>query len=271
MPGTPKRFADRAKRNLRRYQKILSSARSRDVNESDTVVIVSDMLTDILGYDKYKDVTTELAIRGTFCDLAIKNGSRTQYLIEVKSIDTDLRENHLRQAIDYGTREGVEWVLLTNGAVWQAHRIRFEQPIAHDMAFTIDLLDPDAKPAEITDLFYLISKEAGTCSEIDNYWKHKEATSRYVIAQVLLEDGVLSIVRRQLRSLFKGLKVSATDIEKVIRTAVLKRDVLEGDKAQLAEKILRRAERRKQRAKGVASDADKTDATPAIAVVPVVH
>ena len=67
-----KRFVDRAKPALCRYQKILESARRRDVNESDTSVIVSDILTDVLGYDKYEEVTTELSVRSTFCDLAIK-------------------------------------------------------------------------------------------------------------------------------------------------------------------------------------------------------
>lgn len=253
MAGVPKRFSDRMKQHLRRYVKILESAHSRDVNESDTAVIVSDMLTDLLGYDKYRDVTTEFAIRGTFCDLAIKNGNRVQYLIEVKSIGTDLRENHLRQAIDYGAREGVEWVVLTNGAIWQAHRIRFEQPIAHDMVFTLDLLDPETKPAEVAAVLYLISKEAGSCSEIDLYWKRKEATSRYVIAQLLLQPPVLAVVRRQLRALFTGLKVSEEDVAKVIRTEVLKRDAFEGEKGENAEKIVRRAERRRLRAKETAA------------------
>src|SRR5687768_16462172 len=131
-----KRFLDRAKGSLRRYQKILESARARDVNESDTCVILTDFLGDVLGYDKYTEVTTEFSIRSTFCDLAIKVGGRVQFLIEVKSAGTDLRDNHLRQAIDYAANQGIEWVLLTNGVVWQAHRVRFEQPIANDLVFT---------------------------------------------------------------------------------------------------------------------------------------
>jgi hypothetical protein len=94
---------------------------------------VSDVLTEILGYDKYQEVTTELSVRSTFCDLAIKIDGRLQYLIEVKSIGTELKENHLRQAIEYGAREGIEWILLANGHLWQAQRIRFEQPIEHDL------------------------------------------------------------------------------------------------------------------------------------------
>ena len=259
MASVPSRFSERAKSALRRYQRVLESARKRDVNESDTSVIVKDMLSDVLGYDKYEDVTTELAVRSTFCDLAIRVKGRLQYLIEVKSVGTDLKDNHLRQAIEYGSREGVEWVLLTNGIVWQAHRIRFEQPIDHDMVFSVDLLDSTAKPAELVEKLYLISKDAGSASQIDLYWKHKEATSRYVVSQLLLQQPSLSLLRRQLRALFPGLKVSEAEIERLLRAEVVKRDALEGDKALSAEKIVKRAERRRARAKTERSTDDGSE------------
>lgn len=249
----PKRFVDRAKPALRRYQKILESARKRDVNESDTSVIVSDMLTDLLGWDKYEDVTTELSVRSTFCDLAIKSRGRLLYLIEVKSIGTDLKDNHLRQAIEYGSREGIEWVLLTNGIIWQAHRIRFEKPIHHDLVFEIDVVA--SKPADAIEKLYLVSKEAENCSEIDLFWKHKEATSRYVVAQLLLDEGSVRTVRRQLRRLFPGLKVSEEELDALLRTEVLKREVLEGEKADAADKMIRKASRRRRRAQADRSPA----------------
>ena len=251
-----KRFLDRAKGSLRRYQRILKSARARDVGESDTVVIVSDFLSDVLGYDKYEDVTTEFAVRSTFCDLAVKRGGRVQFLIEVKSVGTDLRENHLRQAVDYAANQGVEWVLLTNGAAWRAHRVRFEQPIAHDQVFALDLLDPDAKPQALLERLYLVSKEAGGEQEIDRYWRQKEATNRYLIAQILLDPMTLSVVRRQLRTLFPGLKVAEETLAELLRTEVLKRDVLEGEKATAAARLVRRGARRRAAAAGPKSPAD---------------
>lgn len=260
MAPIPKRFTDRAKPALRRFQKILESARKRDVNESDTSVIVSDMLTDLLGWDKYEDVTTELSVRSTFCDLAIKSRGRLLYLVEVKSIGTDLKDNHLRQAIEYGSREGIEWVLLTNGIIWQAHRIRFEQPIHHDLVFEIDAVV--SKPADTIEKMYLVSKEAENCSEIDLFWKHKEATSRYVVAQLLLDEGSVRIVRRQLRRLFPGLKVSEEELDALLRSEVLKREVLEGEKAEAAEKMIRRASRRRQRAESKEREAAATPPPP---------
>ena len=262
MAKIPSRFLERAKAGIRKYQRVLDSARKRDVNESDTSVIVKDMLSDVLGYDKYEDITTELAIRSTFCDLAIKVRGRLQYLIEVKSVGTDLKDNHLRQAIEYGSREGVEWVILTNGIAWQAHRIRFEQPIDHDLVFTVDLLSPDSKPSEMVEKLYLISKDAGNASQIDLYWKHKEATSRYVVAQLLLQPVTVSLVRRQLRTLFPGLKVSEDEISRLMTTEVLKREVLEGEKALSAEKTVKRAERRRRRAKGETMTAPGGEVTP---------
>ena len=259
-----KRFADRATPALRRYQKLFESARTRDVNESDTSVMVSDFLADVLGYNKYEDITTEFAIKSQFCDLAIKRNGRIQYLIEVKSAGTDLRENHLNQAIAYGAREGIEWVILTNGAEWQAHRLGFGQPVTNDLVFSIDLLDAELRRPQLLEKLYLISKEAGDGSIIDRYHRHKEATSRYVLAQLLLDGPVLSTLRRQIRTLYPGLKVTTDRIAELLRDEVVKRDALEGEKAAAGERQVRRAGRKRQKAKASAPEA----AAAAILTVP---
>lgn len=45
-----KRVLDRVATQLKKYQVILLDAKSRDINESDTVAIINDMLADVLGY-----------------------------------------------------------------------------------------------------------------------------------------------------------------------------------------------------------------------------
>jgi len=42
------------------------------VSEADTITLVKDLLSEVLGYDKYAELTSEHSIRGTYCDLAIK-------------------------------------------------------------------------------------------------------------------------------------------------------------------------------------------------------
>ena len=103
----PKTVDERITREVRNFQKILKKAKSRDVNESDTVTIVADMLANVFGFDKYTEITSEQAIRGTYCDLAIKTDGKVKYLIEVKAIGIDLKDSHLRQALNYGANEGI--------------------------------------------------------------------------------------------------------------------------------------------------------------------
>src|SRR5205807_255074 len=112
---TPTKVAARIAAGIKRFQPILSSARSRDVNESDTVVIVTDMLHEVFGYDKYSEITSEHAIRGTYCDLAIKLDGVLSFLAEVKPAGSELKESFVKQAVDYAANQGVDWVLLTNG------------------------------------------------------------------------------------------------------------------------------------------------------------
>src|SRR5439155_26171603 len=87
--GIPSRVAERLAAGLKRFQPIFASAKSRDVNESDTSMIITDVLAEILGYDKYSEVTRELTIRGTHCDLATRIDGKFQMLIEVKAVGID--------------------------------------------------------------------------------------------------------------------------------------------------------------------------------------
>jgi predicted type IV restriction endonuclease len=73
----------------------------------------------VLGYDKYQHVTSESAIRGTFVDLAVIVDNKNRFFIEVKAINTELKDTHVKQAIDYAANAGVDWVVLTNGLMWR--------------------------------------------------------------------------------------------------------------------------------------------------------
>lgn len=244
-----KRFLARARPALKKFERILADARARDVNESDTSVILADFLAEVLGYDKYAEVTSEFMIRSTFCDLAIKLDGKLHFLIEVKSIGTELRDTHLKQAVDYAANQGCDWVILTNGVQWEAHRVRFEKPIDNERVFALDLLDPAAKPAALLQHLYLISREAQSHTAIEEYHARREATSPYVVAQLLIEPPVLRLLRRRLRAQVKGLKVTEEELGKIVGSEVIKRDLTIGERATAAQRLVRRAARRVARAK----------------------
>jgi hypothetical protein len=141
----PTRTADRLSSGLKKYQPILASAKSRDVNESDTSMIVTDILAEVFGYDKYSEITRELCIRGTYCDLATRIDGKFQLLIEVKAIGLELKAPQVKQAVDYAANQGIEWVALTNGSVWKVYRVIFAKPIDAEPVLDIDLLALNSK------------------------------------------------------------------------------------------------------------------------------
>src|SRR5690606_14309035 len=100
---------------LRNYLPIIALQKARDVSEADTVTLVKDLMADLFGYDKYAELTSEYAIRGTYCDLAVKFEGKLVLLAEVKAIGTSLDDKHVKQAVDYAANQGCEWVILTNG------------------------------------------------------------------------------------------------------------------------------------------------------------
>ena len=96
MATIPKRVSERLIKQTRKFQKVLKSALARDVNESDTVAIITDMLSIVFGYEKYSEITSEFSIRGTYCDLAVMVDGDIKFLIEAKAIGLELKDSHLR-------------------------------------------------------------------------------------------------------------------------------------------------------------------------------
>lgn len=231
----PARVAERLAAGLKRFQPILSSALSRDVNESDTSMIVTDVLADIFGYDKYSEVTRELCIRGTFCDLATRIEGKFQMLIEVKAIGLELKDAHIKQVVDYAANQGVEWVALTNGNLWKVFRVIFAKPIDAELVLDIDLLQLNPKHADDLERVFLLTRESMVKSGLYAYHDHLQATNKFYLAAVVLSDAVLDTVRRELRRV-SDAKVEVDELRQALQNEVIKREVIEGEKAEAARK-----------------------------------
>src|SRR6266478_313197 len=148
MPSVPTRVAERLRLSLKHFQAIVQAAKSRDVNESDTVIIITDMLSEIFGYDKYSEVTSESAIRGTFCDLATKIDGVIQFLIEAKAVGQELKDSYVKQSVDYAANKGVDWVILTNGVLWRIYKVMFSKPIDQELLCEVNFLSLVPKEQE---------------------------------------------------------------------------------------------------------------------------
>lgn len=241
MPKLPKKAVERITAGLKRFQPILTSAKSRDINESDTVVIVTDLLQEVFGYDKYAEITSEHMIRSTFCDLAVKLDGTLAFLIEVKAIGLELKEQHIKQAVDYAANQGCDWVARTNGAAWRVYKVTFSKPIEHELVVDLDLLSVNHRNSEHVELVGLLAKEGWQKAQLGEYHSLRQALNRFTLAALIVGQPVLDVLRREVRRLSPNVRVETEEIKNVLLGEVLKREVLEGEKAEAARKQVAKA------------------------------
>lgn len=209
---------ERVKAAMKKFQKPLADLVARDANEGDTRLLITDVLCEVLGYDKYEDLTTEYQVKGEFADYGIRIDKQLVAFIEVKRATTKLGAKHLRQVEMYAVNEGVEWVWLSNGSVWQIYHIEAGLPVTIDLALEIDLIN--STPTQRANALFYITKEALKRKLVDELWQEKRAKSPKSLGQALLSDSVTEAIRKELR------RTTQRNIEKVEIAQLLKETVL---------------------------------------------
>ncbi len=215
---------DRVRSAVRRSAKPLADLIARDANEGDTRLLVTDFLCDGLGYDKYEDLTTEYQVKGEFADYGVRIAKQLVAFIEVKRCTTKLGAKHLRQVEMYAVNEGVEWMILTNGQVWQVWHLTAGLPVVLDLALDIDLLG-EGGPTQKADGLFPVSKEAFKHHVIDDLWKVKAATSAKSLASVIISEAVVEQIRKELRRQ-TGHQIDNKELRDLIMSGVIRADAL---------------------------------------------
>lgn len=216
---------ERLKKAIRHLAKPLAEAVSRDANEADTRLLVTDLLRDGLGYHEYGDLATEYRVRGEYADYGIRIDKQLTAFVEVKRATTKLGPKHLRQIELYAVNEGVEWLILTNSIDWQVYHLSPGMPVTIDLAFKINLLD-EALPIgqKVAKLFY-IHHESLKRRQIDELWRLQAATSPKRLAEALLSAPVLLALRREVWRRSKQ-KVEDKELTHLLRDSVIRPDAL---------------------------------------------
>jgi hypothetical protein len=247
-----KRSAERALSGLKRLLPIIQQQKIRDVSEADTVTVVKDILAEVFGFDKYTDLSSEQAIRGTYCDLSVAIDEKHEKpieLIEIKSAGRDLEDRHVKQAIDYAANAGIEWVILTNCSIWRLYQVTFGKPINKRLLIEVDLTTLDLRNDASIECLAPFMKEGLTKKIPEELRDRQDATSKFLLSALILDnDNVMSTIRRELRHVVDVL-VADEEIRKVLQNEVIKRELMDGPEADAAVRRIRRAESQASRGK----------------------
>ena len=244
MGTIPAKVNNRLVEGIKRFKPIVARARDKDVNESDTVAIITDILAEVFGYDKYTEITSEFAIKKTFCDLAIKLNGQPRLLLEAKAAGLNLKEQFIKQAVDYGSNSGIEWVILTNSVHWMVYRIIFGKPIVAELVYDFDFTQINPKKDSDLEFLYYLTKEAMSKTGkayLDEYHSHKQVLNKFMLSQVIMSEPVLDSIRKTIKKIAPDAKSTNDEILRIIKDEIIKRDVLDDDKTIVAKKLVTKA------------------------------
>ncbi len=240
------KLTERITKGIKRFQPVLAKARAADINESDTVVIITDMLCEIFGYDKYEEITSEFAIKKTYCDLAVKADGKVVLLIECKAAGLDLKDDHIRQATNYSADSGIEWVVLTNGTTWKIFKILFTKPVEKVLVYEFDFTELNPKKQGDLELMYYLTREAfapKSKANLDTLYEQKQVINRYIVGRIMQTDSVVDALRRTIRKYFPDVRVESEELLQLMSNEILRREIVEGEAADEAKKKLTKVER----------------------------
>lgn len=204
---------------LKQYKKkYLDKVNNTEIDEASTRIFINHFLADVLGYSLIDEIKTEFMIRGTYADYMIQVDGHQYFLVEVKAFSLNLSDKHLRQTLNYGANEGIEYALLTNGKAFQLYKILFTQPIDACLLFSLELSDlPSIKKA--AELIEFIHKDSVLKGGMDELWNKCEALDKHSVAGMLLSEEITGTIKSLIRKKY-GQKCSSEEVQKAIQQII---------------------------------------------------
>lgn len=206
-------------KRLRDYRKrYLTKKQNLELDESATRLMVNYFLTVVLGYVELDDIKTEYSIRGEYADYVIQLARKKHFVIEVKSIQLDLNERHLRQSLSYAANEGIDWIMLFNGKQLQLHRVLFGKPISHHKVCEFDLADLTQMRQASEHLSHL-TKMAVQKNELDEYWRRFNALTPASLIKTIYSADVINAIRLKVKKQ-SGINFDNLEVLDAVHTLV---------------------------------------------------
>jgi len=246
-----KKIDKETRKTIREAQKMVEEVAKADGNEAQTRRRVDRMFESLMGYDVFKHITREHAVKGAglteYCDFAIQieQGEKAQpvIMVELKRVNIDLAPKHLKQVASYAINQGCEWILLTNSKDWRLYHVSFGQPPRTKLIESWDLLHDD--PADLADKFLMVGYKNVRKGGLDNLWqKANVLTPRNVLGCILSEDSI-KLIRRELRKSTDVL-VSPEDIVGAVRRLLNEAALTEMENIKISLPELKRRRRTKK-------------------------
>lgn len=246
-----------------------------DAIEAETRRRLEDIFVQVLGYDKYGDLSREKAVKGVgdteHVDFAVKIEGEFKFFVELKRVSAALAPKHIKQAARYAVDSGLNWVILTNTVQWELYHIDFRQPPVTSLVMRFDLLQDDLGGLEKK--IRVVTKKAVRRGSLDELWGKARSLSVDNLLKAILADDSIRAIRRNIRRSTEVL-VAVEEIVSALKKILNERGLsaMENISVTLSPRPQRRA-RRQAAAPGTEDPthpAEGPDLTPAETASPEV-
>lgn len=234
MYKVPAKYKRAISQELKRFVPLIHNlqARGKSSSEDDARILLNDVLSYVLGYDKYNELKTELREKNNRYDYVVKlsegpnarKKDRYDFVIEAKAAHITLSDNHVNQTLSYCLTHGMDFFILTNAACWRLYHVKHSKK--NPTAILIHEVDfgKNNSVDSLAEEFYLFSK----ASYLAGDWKYvvsvSKATKIEDITAILLSDKIIKSVAKQLE-IVNGVKVHSDIIKEVIENQIIKSSV----------------------------------------------
>ena len=195
------------KKAITEARKMVEEIAKLDSGEAETRKRIDYIFEVLMGYDRFKHMTEEYAIRGagdtTHCDIAIQfnheESSKPEMLVECKKVNINLAPKHVGQAASYAINYGCEWALLTNSKDWKLYHITFTKPPQTKLIESWNLLNDDL--LILARKFGIVSYKNVKNKGLEKLWeKHNVLTASNMLKAMLSEESIKLFQRKLKKS-----------------------------------------------------------------------
>lgn len=253
------RLDKETRRTIINARRMIEDVAKADGNEAETRRRVERIFESVMGYDVFKHISREHAVRGAgeteHCDFAIQvdpgEDARPVMMVELKRVNVDLAPKHLKQVASYAIDAGCEWILLTNARDWRLYHVTFDRPPETKLLRSWDLLHDD--PAALAEHFALIAYRNVRKGGLDQLWQKANVLTRSNVLGSILAVSSIKHIRRELKKL-TGVFVTPEEVVGSIRRLLNEAAIAEMQNVRIS--LPGRKRRGRKRAPQAAAEAE---------------
>ncbi len=214
---------------LKRFTPIIQNLKAKGTatSEDDSRIVLNDMLSDILGYDKYNELRTDQREKAGRLDYIVKlsegpninKRDKIDCVIEAKAIHQDLVEKYVDQTMTYCLTTNTIFFILTNVRHWRLYKMkpaRKNSKPSTELIHEVDLTSVNNLESMAED-FYIFSRASYLAGDWYNVASIRKATNVNDIYTIILSDKVLRVISRTL-SEDHGIRVPEEIVSDVVES-----------------------------------------------------